>query len=243
MNNMLKVLKFEKGVTTAGDTWNDSAYDTIETPSELTYEFDGCNSRFSEIGATKEDLIAKAIKLESWNTWFYEMECEYKTFQEVGLESPMVFVPEEDCEIPVDSIGDFINNGKGYCPKSFYHGVKEQLREIALNAVEITVMDENGEDITSQFSSQRSDKMSMRIYFNDEIEDVKVGEEVSTTTSTFDYDNVAGTFSSDLNAYADVDVEYHHSDYSEYDPRTCRDGGDYGYDYYVVTKIHEVGEL
>ena len=244
MNNMeLKVLKFEKGVTTAGDTWNDSAYDTIETPSELTYEFDGCNSRCSEIGATKEDLIMKAIKVESWNTWFYEMEGEYKTFQEVGLENPMVFVPEEDNELPVEEIGDFINNCKGYCSKSFYNEVKEQLLAIALNTVEITVMDENGEDITSQFSSQRSDKMSMRIYFNDEIEDVNVGDEVSTTTSTFDYDNVAGTFSSDLNAYADVDVEFTHSDYSEYDSRTCRDGGNYGYDYYVVTKIHEVGEL
>ena len=83
----------------------------------------------------------------------------------------------------------------------------------------------------------------MRIYFNNEIEDVNVGDEVSTTTSTFDYDNVAGTFSSDLNAYADVDVEDKYSDYSEYDPRTCRDGGKYGYNYYVVTKIHEVGEL
>ena len=83
----------------------------------------------------------------------------------------------------------------------------------------------------------------MRIYYNDEFETVNVGGEVSTTTSTFQYDNVAGTFSSDLNAYADVDVEFTHSDYSEYDPRTCRNGGDYGYDYYVVTKIHEVGEL
>lgn len=239
----LKVVKFEKGVTTAGDTWNDSAYDSIETPSELTYEFDGCESHCSEIGATKEELIAKAIKTESWNTWFYEMEGEDKTFQEVGLESPMVFVPEEDCEIPVDGIGDFINNGKGLCPKTMYLEVKEQLFEIALNAVEITVMDENGEDITSQFSSQRSDKMSMRIYFNNEIEDVSVDDEVSTTTSTFDYDNVAGTFANDLNAYADVEVDYLSSDYSEYDPRTCRDGGDYGYDYYVVTKIYEVGEL
>ena len=83
----------------------------------------------------------------------------------------------------------------------------------------------------------------MRSYFNDKIENVSVGDEVITTTSTFDYDNVAGTFSSDLNAYADVDVEYSHSDYSEYDQRTCMDGGNYGYDYYVVTKIHEVGEL
>ena len=86
-----------------------------------------------------------------------------------------------------------------------------------------------------------SDKMI--IYFNNKFESVNVGDEVITTTSTFSYDNVAGTFANDLNAYADVDVEHVRSDYSEYDPRTCRDGGNYGYDYYVVTKIHEVGEL
>ena len=85
--------------------------------------------------------------------------------------------------------------------------------------------------------------MSMRIYFNNEIEGVSVGDEVITTTSTFPYDNIAGTFASDLNAYADVDVEYRNSDYSEYDPRTCRNGGNYGYDYYTVIKIHEVGEM
>ena len=235
----LKIVNFKKGVTTAGDSWNDSAYDAIETPSELTYEFDGCKSRLSEIRATKEELIEKAIRTESWNTWFYDMEGEDKTFQEVGLVSPVL--ETEEGEFEVDGVGDFINNGKGYCPKSFYNEVKEQLLEIALNAVEITVVDENGEDITSQFSSH--DNEMMRIYFNSEIETVKVGDEVITTTSTFDYDNVAGTFSSDLNAYADVDVEYLSSDYSEYDPRTCRDGGNYGYDYYVVTKIHEVGEL
>lgn len=159
----LKVLNYNKGVTTAGDTWNDSAYDAIETPSKLRYEFDGCKSRCSEIGATKEELIAKAIKVESWNTWFYEMEGEYKTFQEVGLESPMVFVPEEDCEISVDGIGDFINNGKGLCPKSLYDNVKEQLLAIALNAVEITVVDENGEDITSQFSSHDEKYVEFKI--------------------------------------------------------------------------------
>ena len=85
--------------------------------------------------------------------------------------------------------------------------------------------------------------IKMIINFNSEIETVNVGDEIITTTSTFDYDNVTGTFSSDLNAYADVEVKYTHSDYSEYDPRTCRDGGNYGYDYYVVTKIHEVGGI
>lgn len=84
----------------------------------------------------------------------------------------------------------------------------------------------------------------MIIYFN-ELVDLCVGDEVSTTTSEFPYDNYYGVFANreDLTMYADVDVEHVRSDYSEYDPRTCRDGGDYGYDYYVVTKINEVGEL
>ena len=84
----------------------------------------------------------------------------------------------------------------------------------------------------------------MIINFNNEVE-LKVGDVVSTTTSEFSYDNYYGCFvnSEELTMYADVDVEHVRSDYSEYDPRTCRDGGDYGYDYYVVTKINEVGEL
>ena len=84
----------------------------------------------------------------------------------------------------------------------------------------------------------------MIIYFN-ELVDLCVGDEVSTTTSDFSYDNYYGCFvsSSELTQYAEVEVEHTHSDYSEYDPRTCRDGGNYGYDYYVVTKIHEVGKL
>ena len=84
----------------------------------------------------------------------------------------------------------------------------------------------------------------MIINFNNEVE-LKEGDVVSTTTSTFPYDNCYGCFvnSDELTQYAEVEVEYSHSDYSEYDPRTCRDGGNYGYDYYVVTKINEVGEL
>ena len=84
----------------------------------------------------------------------------------------------------------------------------------------------------------------MIINFNNEVE-LKVGDEVSTTTSEFQYDNYYGVFANreDLTMYADVDVEYSHSDYSEYDERTCRNGGGYGYDYYIVIEIHEVGEL
>ena len=86
--------------------------------------------------------------------------------------------------------------------------------------------------------------IKMIINFNNEVE-LKVGDVVSTTTSNFPYDNYYGVFANreDLTQYADVEVEHVRSDYSEYDPRTCRDGGNYGYDYYIVTKIHEVGEL
>ena len=86
--------------------------------------------------------------------------------------------------------------------------------------------------------------IKMIINFREEV-NLEVGDEVSTTTSEFPYDNYYGVFANreDLTMYADVDVEHVRSDYSEYDPRTCRDGGDYGYDYYVVTKIYEVGEL
>ena len=87
--------------------------------------------------------------------------------------------------------------------------------------------------------------MKLRIYFNDEIESVTIGEEVSTTTSEFPYDNYYGCFTDakNLNMYADVEVEHTRSNYSEYNPRTCRNGGDYGYDYYIVTQVHEVGTL
>ena len=84
----------------------------------------------------------------------------------------------------------------------------------------------------------------MIIYFGGEVK-LEIGDEVITTTSEFPYDNYYGSFVSanDLTQYAVVSVEHTHSDYSEYDERTCRNGGNYGYDYYVVTKIHEVGEL
>ena len=82
------------------------------------------------------------------------------------------------------------------------------------------------------------------IKFSGDVE-LKIDDVVSTTTSEFPYDNYYGSFVSanDLTQYAEVEVKYTHSNYSEYNPRTCRNGGDYGYDYYVVTKIHEVGSL
>ena len=84
----------------------------------------------------------------------------------------------------------------------------------------------------------------MIIKFGEDVE-LKVGDEVSVTTAEFPYNNYYGTFANaeDLTQYAKVEVEYSHSDYSEYNPYTCRNGGGYGYDYYIVTKIYEIGEL
>lgn len=85
----------------------------------------------------------------------------------------------------------------------------------------------------------------MIIYSNELVVDLCIYDEVVTTTSEFPYDNYHGNFVSydELTHYAVVSVEHTHTDYSEYNERTCRNGGGYGYDYYTVTEIHEVGEL
>ena len=84
----------------------------------------------------------------------------------------------------------------------------------------------------------------MIIKFNENVK-LEVGDEVATTTSDFPYDNYYWTFCAeeDLTHYANVEVEYYYSDYENYNPRTCRNGGGYGYDYYTVTKINEVGKV
>ena len=84
----------------------------------------------------------------------------------------------------------------------------------------------------------------MLIKFNENAK-LEVGDEVATTTSNFPYDNYYWAFCAeeDLTHYADVEVKYYHSDYENYNPRTCRNGGGYGYDYYTVTKINEVGKI
>lgn len=84
----------------------------------------------------------------------------------------------------------------------------------------------------------------MIIKFNENAK-LQVGDEVATTTSEFPYDNYYWEFCAeeDLKYYADVEVEYYYSDYENYNPRTCRNGGGYGYNYYTVTKINEVGKV
>lgn len=84
----------------------------------------------------------------------------------------------------------------------------------------------------------------MIIKFNENVK-LQVGDEVATTTSEFPYDNYYWMYCAeeDLTHYADIEVEYYYSDYENYNPRTCRNGGGYGYDYYTVTKINEVGKV
>lgn len=84
----------------------------------------------------------------------------------------------------------------------------------------------------------------MLIYFSEDV-NLKVGDEVSTTTAEFPYNNYYNCFmdSKELTKYADIDAEFIRSDYSEYNPRTCRNGGGYGYDYYTVTKINKIGKV
>lgn len=68
-------------------------------------------------------------------------------------------------------------------------------------------------------------------------EDVKIGSEVSTTTSEFEYDSVAGRFDNNLYTTAEVEVEHIAEDYSEYVQGKACNGGCYGFDYYKVVRV------
>lgn len=64
-----------------------------------------------------------------------------------------------------------------------------------------------------------------------------IGREVVTTSSEFDFDNVEGRFTRELNYEYDVLVEHIRDDYSEYDPDKCNNGGCYSYHYYRVVEV------
>lgn len=92
---------------------------------------------------------------------------------------------------------------------------------------------------TVKLVDEEEDKMELEINYNKENETVKVGDVISTTTSSIDYNNVTGVFEK-TNDLLKVVVKHIDSDYSEYDERKCRTGGQYGYDFYEVIKIQEV---
>lgn len=95
----LKILNFEEGKTFLADespVVNDKDYCEIDkTPSTLTYEVDGFgNHHVSGKGLTKEELISQAVKTTAFEVWFDE-HC-LDTFEEVGMDAPEIYDPEDN---------------------------------------------------------------------------------------------------------------------------------------------------
>lgn len=67
------------------------------------------------------------------------------------------------------------------------------------------------------------------------------GHLVGTTTSEFSYDNIECKFKNadELEYKGKYLCRHIDRDYSQYDPNRCRNGGAYGFDYWVVIDIIE----
>ena len=71
-------------------------------------------------------------------------------------------------------------------------------------------------------------------------DEIRVGDEITTTTSTFWFDCLTGTFDNEARTCVEVTAEHIGEDYSEFKPELCRDGGCYGFDHWKVLAIEEV---
>lgn len=75
------------------------------------------------------------------------------------------------------------------------------------------------------------------IDYDDNHNKVQVGDVVSTTTSSFDYNGVTDSFDNAVNNSVTVKAVKIGDDYTDYDVDKCRTGGQYGFDYYRVLAI------
>lgn len=71
-------------------------------------------------------------------------------------------------------------------------------------------------------------------------DEIRVGDEITTTTSSFSFDCLTGTFDKEAKVAVEVTAEHISEDYTKYKPELCRDGGAYGYDHWRVLAIEEV---
>lgn len=78
------------------------------------------------------------------------------------------------------------------------------------------------------------------VCYNSEMDELCVGDIVSTTTSSFDYNSVTDCFDNSIDTIVTVEAVKTGEDYTNYNHSKCRTGGEYGFDYYKVIRI--IGE-
>ena len=82
-----------------------------------------------------------------------------------------------------------------------------------------------------------SEKTRVIQIWADEDDTFKEGDTITTTTSEFEFNVLSGNFERNLKWLGEVEATWIDDDYSQYDPSKCNNGGCYGYDYYVITKV------
>lgn len=77
-------------------------------------------------------------------------------------------------------------------------------------------------------------------WINSYQDQIRVGDEVVTTTSEIDFNSKTDCFDQSVDTVVTVLAEHTREDYSEYVAGKSNNGGCYGYDYWKVIKILEV---
>ena len=68
-------------------------------------------------------------------------------------------------------------------------------------------------------------------------DEIRPGDEVTTTTSEFGFDCLTGTFDEEADIPVEIIGEHISEDYSEYVHGKHNNGGCYGYDYWRVVEV------
>ena len=123
---------------------NDKDYaEVVTVPPSVSFRYVGKNtgthSITGSVDDTYDDLITKVMDNVTWNTWYYEMDGQGKSFSELGLDVPRVYDYESGECVSVDSVGDFIDNCRGLVDRDFYDSVKWELFKIAVDNVFVRV--------------------------------------------------------------------------------------------------------
>ena len=71
-------------------------------------------------------------------------------------------------------------------------------------------------------------------------DELRIGDEITTTTSGFHFDCLTGTFDKEARVLVEITAEHLGEDYTEYVPGKDCTGGCYGYDHWKVLSIEEV---
>ena len=125
----LKVIEYKEGTFCEGGFFVDAGY----TNASLTYEYVGENTGHHGVRGDSQDesiesLKEKAAKSVAFDVWFENNWM--KTFNDLGLENPLVTNEEGDTS-EVTSIDDFVNNCQHIMLRKEYDAIIDSLKEIA----------------------------------------------------------------------------------------------------------------